>query len=632
MAEQSIVWVNALLIDKALGKVDEKSKKKSKKQSHEDKRKAFSWIRCLLLSGSLADAEIAIEIAENDKELPVYKKGDKATVKTEEGQVLMGNSFVSPPDDLITMTHLHEPAVVYSLEKRFDVDDIYTATGPILIGINPFKFIGTMYDEDKMKAYWRVGEGIDLQKLGPHIFGFADNAFRAMTSGIREVKSGDEEASINQSILVSGESGAGKTVTVKFIMKYLASLSSRKQEHLKKKRSSSPGRGQKVMMAPRASLSRGKSWMAGAQVEEKILQSSELLESFGNARTIRNDNSSRFGKFIELQFKDTGSLIGARMDTYLLEKVRLVIQMPGERNYHIFYQLLDGATDEEREKYFLGKFEPKDFKLTNQSGTYGRRDGVPDGDAFAELIVAMGTMNFDLETQDGIFRIVAAFLHASNIVFEDVTDDSSQLAASNPHVDPVLSLLGLPRQELEEALCQFEIEAGGKTFNKTLNVEGAEKGLSALISNTFGAMFNYIVDRINQSVDCNAKLGEGSSKKAGFIGLLDIFGFEAFELNSFEQLCINYCNEMLQAQFNLHVFQTEQDTYKEEGIRWDSITFPDNTKIITLISKKNTGILSILTDQSRQARGSDRTFAAALYKGCEKHTNFHAPSLMKAKK
>jgi len=629
MTEQSIIWVNVLLIDKALGKVEEKPKK-SKKGSHEDKRKVFSWIRCLLLSGGLADAEISIEIAENDKELPGYKKGEKMTIKTEEGKLLMGNSFEKPPDDLITMTHLHEPAVVYSLEKRFNEDVIYTATGPMLIAINPFKIIGTMYDEDKMKTYWRIGEGIDMQKLEPHIFGFADAAFRQMTSGILEKKGGDDLAKINQAILVSGESGAGKTVTVKFIMKYLASLSSRKQEYTKKRRAASPGRGQKVMMQSRAGMARGKSWMAGAQVEEKILQSGELLESFGNARTLRNDNSSRFGKFIELQFKDTGSLIGARVDTYLLEKVRLVIQMPGERNYHIFYQLLDGATDEEREKYILGKLGPKDFKLTNQSGTYGRRDGVPDEETFEELIVAMGTMGFDDGVQDSIFRVVAGFLHASNLLFEEVTDDSSKLAESNPHLEPVLSLLGIRKEAFEEALCQFEIEAGGKTFNKTVNVEGAEKGLSALISNTFGAMFNYIVDRINSTVDCNVK-GEGSSKKAGFIGLLDIFGFEAFESNSFEQLCINYCNEMLQQQFNLFVFKTQQDTYIEEGINWDSITFPDNVKIIDLISKKSTGILSILTDQSRQARGSDKTFASALYKGCDKHPNFDAPSLMKAK-
>jgi len=440
----------------------------------------------------------------------------------------------------------------------------------------------------------------------------------------------------DQAMLVSGESGAGKTVTTKHIMKYLASLSERKAEHDKRRRAPSPGRDEEKI--PRRSqqvsrrMSRAQSWKTGAQIEEKILKSNPILESFGNARTIRNDNSSRFGKFIELQFRQNGSLIGAVIDTYLLEKIRLVHQSPGERNFHIFYEMLSAANEDEREDYFLQDFTVEDFKLTNQSGTTDRRDGVQDTVMFDKLVLSMGTMGIEPKTQEDIFRCTMAFLHASNLTFEAVDDDSSKLDESNPHLEPVLALLGLEKEDFESALCQFEIEAGSTSYTRTVSKDSALKGLEALIKSTYGCMFSFIVQSINKKIDYKMGKGMRGVSKAAFIGVLDIFGFESFDVNSFEQMCINYCNEALQQQFNLYIFKNEQEEYKREGIAWKNIEFPDNQEVIELIDKRAEGIIPLLTDQCKTARGSDKSFAESLYKRCEKHPRFHAPALIKGKK
>jgi myosin-5 len=297
-----------------------------------------------------------------------------------------------------------------------------------------------------------------------------------------------------------------------------------------------------------------------------VLESNPILEAFGNARTLRNDNSSRFGKFIELQFKQTGSLIGASIETYLLEKVRLVHQSEGERNFHIFYELLASAMDEEREMFMLGDYTVKDFKMTNMSGTYDRRDGEDDLDLFDELVFSMGTMGFEKETQDDIFCCIAGFLHAFNLSFTAPTDESSKVDESNPHLDATLKMLGLDKDAFNSAMTEYDIEIGKQIFTKQFTVEGAQKALEAFVKGTYGAMFSFIVSTVNKKIDYKPAGGEPKLHvKAGSISVLDIFGFESFQLNSFEQLCINYCNEALQQQFNLFVFKNEQELYKKEG-------------------------------------------------------------------
>jgi myosin-5 len=245
----------------------------------------------------------------------------------------------------------------------------------------------------------------------------------------------------------------------------------------------------------------------------------------------------------------------------------------------------------------------------------------------------MRTLGFDPDAQLEIFGVTVAFLHASNLTFLAVTDDSSKVDDSNPHLEPFLNLLGIDKDAFQSALCEFEIEAGKLMYTRHVNKELAEKGLEALIKGTYGAMFSYIVQSINKKVDYREQTNKVHGQKtAAFIGVLDIFGFESFPCNSFEQLCINYCNEALQQQFNLFVFKAEQEEYRREGITWEFIEFPDNQDVIDLIDKKRTGIISILTDQCRAPRGTDSSFRDAMYKECSNQSRFEANALQRGHK
>jgi myosin-5 len=324
-------------------------------------------------------------------------------------------NVVGGVDDLIGLTHLHEPAILHALRLRYDADIIYTATGPILIALNPFKKMD-IYSTQIMEQYCLQGEqkgggtqsngstyttpfknrrlhgqAAPERRLSPHAYQTADDAYRAMIRGMenqelmrnpKEMKRGQSkipavqrDAPSNQSILVSGESGAGKTVTTKIVLNYFAMLSKRRAEMTRAtpgKCASPPARGSDEV-----------------SIEQQVLQSNPILESFGNARTIRNDNSSRFGKYIDIRFTRSGKLSGASIDTYLLEKVRLIHPGVGERNYHVFYQFLKSATSQERHDYFLGSMKAEDFRLLSTSGTYDRRDGVSDEDNHQEMLDAL---------------------------------------------------------------------------------------------------------------------------------------------------------------------------------------------------------------------------------------------------
>ena len=293
--------------------------------------------------------------------------------------------------DLIGLTHLHEPSILHALRLRYEQDVIYTSTGPILIAINPFKPMEQVYGPPVMDSYRRQGESVGSMgsegRLPPHVYLMADDAYRAMMRGIEISSSAafggnarkktkrdndDNETPTNQSILVSGESGAGKTVTTKIVLNYFAMLS----KLVASSTDEQPAPSDADTPSPRL-------------VEQQVLDSNPILESFGNARTIRNDNSSRFGKYIDIRFSAVGRLTGARIDTYLLEKVRLIRQAEGERNFHVFYQLLEAVTDEERDRLFLGQMQLEDFRLVNQSGTYDRRDMVEDREMHKEMLDAM---------------------------------------------------------------------------------------------------------------------------------------------------------------------------------------------------------------------------------------------------
>jgi len=569
-----------------------------------------------------------------------------------------------PPSDLITLTHLHEPAVVFCLRQRYQSDEIYTATGPILLALNPFKDCGNLYSEATMTMYWDRGESVakghvvdnhydaSISKrsghrqskgrshyspsnnapLPPHAYKVADDAFRSMMRNLE-----DKSSFANQSILVSGESGAGKTVTTKIIMSYLAMLSRRsvvaavsrhvsaQLEFYASPREQYGGKHKGIEPSPPPSPT------PTANIEQQVLESNPILESFGNARTIRNDNSSRFGKFIEIQFTHRGCLVGAHVDTYLLEKVRLINQTPGERNFHIFYELLssDGPSPDLKHQLHLHGKKPHDFRMTAGSGTFARRDGVKDEDTFADLVEAMDCMGFDSEEQYSVLHAAAALLHASNLTLSAVTADESRIDRS-ASLRLSCEMLGVSPKDFEDSICftTMTISAAGESLRKTLSKEKATQALEALMKASYGAMFQFLVQRINALIACRNhaedSLGKHSSSSS-FIGLLDIFGFESFDVNSFEQLCINYCNEALQQQFNKFVFKMEQQEYENEEISWSFIEFPDNQDVLQLIDDKRTGVLSILDDMCLlSAKNTDSSFAEAIYKKCMNHSRFSA--------
>jgi myosin-5 len=623
----------------------------------------------------------------------------------------------TPPPNLIDLTHLHECSVVHALRYRYqnthlNMSNIYTDTGPILLAVNPFKHdeSGDLYGEGTARRYrvdgerrWLsertpgggssavsslpsssknssaqhetgLGEGSSSSSsssLSPHVFAVADRTFRTMmtrlhppdadtlstpnaTSTPAPAKSissvtQQDKPKVDQSVLVSGESGAGKTVTTKLLMGYLAKLSEQP----------SPEGG-----AASEESSDDSNIMS---IERRVLESNPIMESFGNARTVRNDNSSRFGKYIEMKFSSSlkqqqqqhsdnkvagATLVGASIETYLLEKVRLVHQSQGERNYHIFYELFSMKYNDEEdddqanqallERFGLVHYDMEDFSLINTSDTYDRRDGVSDADTFRDMKRAMTIMGIPTTEQHSVFAVCCALLHASNLNFVDIGEVECALETENPHLEYVVDLLGITRDGLNKAICYYEITIGGcggksgETHRRELSQAQAKKGVEALIKATYGAMFQYLVDRINKSIAGDAKSnGGGSSSRPnnrrkgelhGTIGILDIFGFESFQVNSFEQLCINYCNEALQQQFNRFVLRNEQEEYDKEGIPWSFIEFPENQDVLDLIDQKGSGILNVLHDQCRTPGASDKSFALLMYDKCASHSRFEADS------
>ena len=608
-------------------------------------------------------------------------------------------------DDLIGLTHLHEPAILHALRLRYDADVIYTSTGPILLAINPFKEMRGVYGTSLMDMYRQRGEASMRliaasasaasspssspekkifgnnsgssttaagivgseetfgRKLPPHVYQAADDAYRAMMRGIEMAawlkggkrrgstpkKTGDKkfddahDMPANQSILVSGESGAGKTVTTKIVLNYYAMLSRKSQEDT----------AAKVGIPTRCGGAVDGARVGDESIEHQVLQSNPILEAFGNARTIRNDNSSRFGKYINIAFTETGQLVRASVDTYLLEKVRLLHQAPGERNFHVFYQFLEAATNVERDELSLSGYTCSDFNLTNQSNTYDRRDNVRDADMHNEMVEAMGVMNFGTNIVQMLMRLVVAILFAGNLTFSTrkttTYGDAAVLNETEASL-AVAQLLGVSFENLAASLTSKVIFARGDIIKKGLDAGQAEKANEALIKSIYGAAFDFIAEKINASINYGSgrmPIAAGAKRaqvvdisspiniippNGASIGVLDIFGFETFDSNSYEQFCINYTNETLQQQFNKFVFKLEQQEYEREGILWKFIDFPDNQDVLDLIDKSRTGILQILDEQCIVEWGTERKFSLSLYSVCEKASpRFHVSSAQRVR-
>ncbi len=556
--------------------------------------------------------------------------------------------------DLTQLTHLHEPAVVDCLHRRYELSGwkVYTSSGPILIAINPCRNVCGLYDDNAMRLYWRWGEGLatggpmlpssssniigvstmESEKATtappPHVFGVADSAYRGMMRSLDFARSSQEEEKkedtncvddivANHTVLVSGESGAGKTVTTKFIMQYLAALSKKVDSD------QITGGGREVTEK--------------SCIEQRVLQSNAILEAFGNARTLRNDNSSRFGKFIELRFSQRGRLMGASVDTYLLEKARIVGHTCGEQTYHIFYEVLakGSFTAAERKQFLINNLTSTDFAITTSDGGKDKSKLMHNGyddhaHMFGEVRIAMNTMGFSRPEQVGIFQALCGLLHLSNLTLPDAFEETNDgeecvLSMQCASLDPALHLLGVSYQALNRAVTTVQFKAADELVKKNLTTSQAIRAVQALIKGLYSSIFSLLVDRINSCIG-GSSADEVHVEEGAFIGVLDIFGFESFEKNSFEQLCINYCNESLQQQFNRFVFKLEQQEYMREGIRWDMIEFEDNQDILDLIEKKHGGILTCLDEQCKLGvRCTDRTFVSAVYKMCSTtHKRFSA--------
>ncbi|CEG42859.1 myosin-like protein [Plasmopara halstedii] len=507
-----------------------------------------------------------------------------------DGVMLANSSDMDVVEDLIQLPHLHEPGICHTLNERFKINEIYTLTGEILLAINPFQNLG-IYTDKITRKYIRNGDkralGQEVPDMPPHVFSIADKAYRSLVNPIGRSSNGGPA---NQSILVSGESGAGKTETTKFVMNYLATISQHKNA------------------------------TADSNVMKQVLSSNPILESFGNARTIRNDNSSRFGKFIKMEFSPDGSLIGASIQTYLLEKVRLAYQGESERNYHVFYEIIAGATVEEKKRWNLKA--PTKFHYLNQSTCTKRKDGVNDADQFMVLKNAMQTMGFDNNDMESIFVTISALLHIGNLEFDEThqasgTEGSEISMMCEDSMKVVLDFLEVDKEGLEQAICNRNIQTKEEHFSIGLLPDAAENARDALARFLYGKLFDWLVIRINDIV-------ENEDRDVPFIGLLDIFGFEDLEHNSFEQLCINFANETLQQHFNLTVLRMEQETYEKEEIQWSFINFPDNGPCIELIQGRPFGILPALDEECIVPQGNDQNFSRKLYRQHASNPHFSA--------
>lgn len=504
----------------------------------------------------LQDGQVTEIMVDESEELPFLRNPD----------VLLGC------DDLTTLSYLHEPAVLNHLSFRFvKREAIYTYCGIVLVAINPYANCSQLYGDDVIQVYRGVGK--QVRELDPHIYAVAEEAFYDLS------KFGKD-----QSVIVSGESGAGKTVSSKFVMRYLASVACS---------SSSKSYGSKPV----------------AGIEDRVLASNPIMEAIGNAKTIRNDNSSRFGKYIQIDFNDHFGIAGAEMRTYLLEKSRVVFQAENERNYHIFYQICASRSHALLKDLKLGDWHSYFYTCQGNSGEI---ETVDDQNDFLQTLASLDLLRISTDTQKSILRLFAGLLLFGNIRFADRSNECTKIDQSSS--DTISQLCEKMYEINENDLCMWlivrEIIAGGESVRKPLTTAEAVERRDALVKILYAAAFSWIVKKVNEALGEQLKNNKSKNTKR-FIGVLDIYGFETLEVNSFEQFCINYANEKLQQQFCQHVFKLEQSEYEREEIDWIRIDFYDNQPCIDLIEGRP-GIIDYLDEQCKMGQGTDRDWLEKL--------------------
>uniref|UniRef100_A0A7N8YNT8 Myosin-7-like n=1 Tax=Mastacembelus armatus TaxID=205130 RepID=A0A7N8YNT8_9TELE len=516
------------------------------------------------------------------------RDGDKVTVHTEFGKTVTVKDCdvhpQNPPkfdkiEDMAMFTFLHEPAVLFNLKERYAAWMIYTYSGLFCVTVNPYKWL-PVYNKEVVIAY----RGKKRSEAPPHIFSISDNAYQYMLA--------DRE---NQSILITGESGAGKTVNTKRVIQYFASIAA------------VPGAGKKD---PAGTL------------EDQIIQANPALEAFGNAKTIRNDNSSRFGKFIRIHFDNRGKLASADIETYLLEKSRVTYQLKAERDYHIFYQILSQVKPELLEMLLITN-NPYDYAFISQGETTVA--SINDSEELMATDDAFDVLGFTQEEKNSIYKLTGAIMHYGNMKFKQKQREEQAEADGTEDADKVAYLMGLNSADLIKGLCHPRVKVGNEWVTKGQNVAQVYYAVGALSKSVYEKMFLWMVLRINQSLDTK-------QPRQYFIGVLDIAGFEIFDFNTFEQLCINFTNEKLQQFFNHHMFVLEQEEYKKEGIEWEFIDFGMDLQACIDLIEKPMGIMSILEEECMFPKATDITFKAKLYDNhLGKSNNFQKPRIVKGK-
>ncbi|MEE6506700.1 hypothetical protein FKM82_007803 [Ascaphus truei] len=545
------------------------------------------------------DAKSSCYVADNKdlyvKGIVQNRDGAKVTVKTDGGNVVTVKEDevfpMNPPkfnklEDMAMLTHLNEPSVLYNLKERYAAWMIYTYSGLFCATVNPYKWL-PVYNPEVVDAY----RGKKRQEAPPHIFSISDNAYQAMLT--------DRE---NQSILITGESGAGKTVNTKRVIQYFATIAAAGDSG-KKKDASSCSKIQGTL-------------------EDQIIQANPLLEAFGNAKTVRNDNSSRFGKFIRIHFGATGKLASADIETYLLEKSRVTFQLPSERSYHIFYQIQSNKKPEIVEMLLITT-NPYDYHYTSQGDIAIK--SIDDSEELMATDDAIDILGFSQEEKMGIYKLTGAVMHYGNMKFKQKQREEQAEPHGTQDADKVAYLMGLNSSELVKSLCNPRVKVGNEYVTKSQNVQQVYNSVGALGKAVYEKLFSWMVTRINQQLDTK-------QPREYFIGVLDIAGFEIFDFNTFEQLCINFTNEKLQQFFNHHMFVLEQEEYKKEGIEWEFIDFGMDLAASIQLIEKPMGIFSILEEECMFPKAGDTTFKNKLYdQHLGKTPNFQKPKPGKSK-
>nr|XP_042120887.1 myosin-9 isoform X1 [Peromyscus maniculatus bairdii] len=516
-----------------------------------------------------AGEEAIVELVENGKKVKVNKDDIQK----------MNPPKFSKVEDMAELTCLNEASVLHNLKERYYSGLIYTYSGLFCVVINPYKNL-PIYSEEIVDMY----KGKKRHEMPPHIYAITDTAYRSMMQ--------DRE---DQSILCTGESGAGKTENTKKVIQYLAHVAS---SHKSKKDQ--------------------------GELERQLLQANPILEAFGNAKTVKNDNSSRFGKFIRINFDVNGYIVGANIETYLLEKSRAIRQAKEERTFHIFYYLLSGAGEHLKTDLLLEPYNKYRF-LSNGHVTI---PGQQDKDMFQETMEAMRIMGIPEDEQMGLLRVISGVLQLGNIVFKKERNTDQASMPDNTAAQKVSHLLGINVTDFTRGILTPRIKVGRDYVQKAQTKEQADFAIEALAKATYERMFRWLVLRINKALDKTKRQG------ASFIGILDIAGFEIFDLNSFEQLCINYTNEKLQQLFNHTMFILEQEEYQREGIEWNFIDFGlDLQPCIDLIEKPAgpPGILALLDEECWFPKATDKSFVEKVVQEQGTHPKFQKPKQLKDK-